>query len=160
MTGGLLLKFYGWNYIGGLNNTLGYRFDQLPKVSRVPIHGNALPKLANGDQLYVYSGDEHSYQARNTNDFLRQDFEKFFGKQSNLGHGDQTSFLDKLFPKVSAHGTESHGATGADTSVNLEDVNNLLGNVVIFAQKDKPSDAAVKARFDHLVPLTASTCGG
>jgi hypothetical protein len=155
MTGGLLLKYYGWNYIGGLPNTLGYRFDQLPKVQSVRIHGRVLPNLAKGDQLYIYTGDSHTYQARSTGDFLRQDFEKFFNKQSNLGNDSQAALLDTLFPKAYAHGTESHAA-----EANLESVNNLLGNVVIFAQASKPSDAQVKARFEHLAPLEASTCGG
>lgn len=160
MTGGLLLKYYGWNYIGGPSNTLGYRFDRLPKVSSVPIHGEVLPKLAQGDQLYVYTGDKDNYSLRNASDFLHQDFEQFLGKQSNLGNDGQTSFLDKLFPKAYAHSGEHHDSTDNHSEADLEAVNNLLGNIVIFAQKDKPSDAQVKDRFDHLIPLEASTCGG
>src|SRR6478752_3561303 len=32
MTGGQLLKYYGWNYIGGRDNSLGFRMDNLPKL--------------------------------------------------------------------------------------------------------------------------------
>src|SRR5829696_3773881 len=41
ITGGLLLKTYGWNLSGGPATTLGYRFDHLPQLERVPIHGTA-----------------------------------------------------------------------------------------------------------------------
>jgi hypothetical protein len=36
MTGGLLLKNYGWNFISGPDDTLGYRFDQFPRPARPP----------------------------------------------------------------------------------------------------------------------------
>jgi hypothetical protein len=42
----------------------------------------------------------------------------------------------------------------------LTRINNLIGNVVIFAQDTKPNDQQVKARFNQLVPLSDSTCGG
>jgi len=166
MTGGLLLKYYGWDYAGGLPNSLGYRFDGFPKVSSVPVYGHVLPKLAGGEQFYVYTGDEHGYQERSWDDFLKQDFETFFNKKSNLGGdtGEQTSFLDKLFPKAYAHGGEHHGSDSHDTTTlseeELKTINNLLGNVVIFVQKEKPSDKQIKERFDHLVPLEASACAG
>lgn len=164
MTGGLLLKFYGWNYTGGLSGTLGYRFDKLPKVTSVPIHGQVLPKPATGDKFYVYTGDKDGYRERSWDDFLKQDFETFFNKKSNLGDegSEQTGWLNRLFPKAYAHGNERHDAS--DTLALSEDelkiINNLLGNVVIFAQKDKPDDTQIKERFDHLAPLEASACAG
>jgi hypothetical protein len=160
MTGGLLLKYYGWNYTGGLKNSLGYRFDNFPKAQSIPIHGQALPKLADNDKFFVYTGDEHGYQERSWNDFLREDFENFFNKKSNLDE-EQASLLDKLFPKAYAHDTEVHGAEGEHLSDDqLKSINNLLGNVVIFVQKTEPSSQQIKERFDHLIPLEASVCGG
>jgi hypothetical protein len=157
MTGGLLLKDYGWNYIGGNNGVLGYRFDQLPHIKKVPIHGNELPAVPAGDNFYVYSGGENSYKDRNFNDFLNQDFEVFFNHPSNLpASKPKTSLLNWLLP--SAYAQEA-GSTNL-SQPQLEHLNNLIGNAVIFVQKTKPTEAQVRDRFNHLEPLSPSVCGG
>lgn len=158
LTGGQVLKYYGWNLIGGPSTVLGYRFDRLPQVGKVPIHGQVLPRIPQGTSFYVYTGDENNYKARHWNDFLTQDLEDFFGKKSNIGEPEETSLLDKLFPRAYAHAGHDHSAPPTETE--LKEINNLLGNVVIFVQKDQPSPEQVKDRFSRLEPLTASTCGG
>ncbi len=145
MTGGLLLKNYGWNFITGPDNTLGYRFDQLPRVIRVPIHGQALPAPSKDARYFVYTGDADSYQARDWNDFLKQDLRDFFaGKKLSAG------WWGGLVPTASAHGDDPR----------LTQLNDVLGSVVVFAQKNPPTPAQIKDRFNHLVPLPESTCGG
>ena len=94
--------------------------------------------------------------------------EQFFGTTSNspaheINKGGQTSLLDKVFPKAYAHGTadDADGNDGDETEQEqLTRINNLIGNVVIFAQKDKPTDQQIKDRFNKLEPLSDSTCGG
>lgn len=72
--------------------------------------------------------------------------------------------LDKVFPKALAHGGEDDGNDGEageeSEEQKLTRINNLVGNVVIFAQKDKPTDQQIKDRFNKLEPLSDSTCGG
>jgi len=165
MTGGLVLKNYGWNLAGGKSGLLGYRLDGLPKIKKVPIHGNALPALPGGAKFWVYTGDDHSYQKKSFDDFKRQDLEQFFDKKSNFlsGAPSSGSLLSWLFPKAAAHGAEFHGGTPTFEETELERltrINNLIGNVVIFVQPDEPSDAQIKERFAHLEPLSDSTCGG
>jgi hypothetical protein len=168
MTGGLILKNYGWNEIGGLDGTLGYRFDHLPYPRRLPTYGNVLPAMPKDAQLWVYSGDEKGYTWRLTDDFLKQDVETFFHKKSKVNASEQSSLLERLFfAKAAAHGTGSHDAQGnhaeghaESNEQRLERINNLLGNVVIFAQKDKPTAEQVESRFQQLTPLSDSTCGG
>lgn len=161
MTGGEFLKDYGWNYIGGNNAVLGQRFDVGLKPSPVKIYGKLLPKVPENANFYVYTGDKGHYQQRNWNDFLSQDLETFFGKKSNIGHSNGTSFniLNWLSPKVSAHGGVMDEHPSSKSEEELTRINNLVGNVVIFAQQDKPTDAQVKAKFDNLTPLHESTCG-
>ncbi len=174
MTGGMVMKYYGWNYIGGMNNALGYKLSDLKDIQKVTIHGNFLPAVPPEANMYVYTGDENGYAQRSFDDWTNQDLEQFFGKKSNSpahdinknGGEEQASVLDKLFPKASAHGAEDTAGsnsptTGSETQAEkLTRINNLLGNVVIFAQKDKPTDDQIKARFNNLEPLTDSTCGG
>lgn len=165
MTGGLVLKYYGWNYVGGIKGSLGYRFDKLSDVQKVPIHGNVLPAVPDGDTFYVFTGDDKSYQEHTFDEFLHKDLESFFGKKSNLpGDEAQTSLLDRLFPKAYAHGTENHETTTTSESetegAKLARINNLIGSVIIFVQKDKPTDQQIKDRFNMLEPLSDSTCGG
>jgi hypothetical protein len=154
MTGGMVLKYYGWNYIGGQKGALGYRFDKLPQLIKAPIHGYVLPEAPTGDHFYIYQGDSQSYKERSWNDFLNKDLERFFGKTSTFpAHHFRSSALNSLFPKVYAQEADSQDHQ-------LTQLNNLIGNVVIFAQPNKPSDAQVKDRFNHLEPLSASVCGG
>jgi hypothetical protein len=156
ITGGQVLKYYGWNFISGPDNSLGYRFDQLPEVQSVPIHGNVLPARPAGSQYYVYTGNADTYKQRSFEDFTSQDLEKFFNKTSNspahqLNQQKRSALLDKLVPKASAEG---------ESQEQLTQINNLIGDVVIFVQKDQPSASQIRDRFDHLAPLSTSTCGG
>lgn len=174
MTGGMVMKYYGWNFIGGLDDALGYKLNDLSDVQKVTTHGDYLPKIPEGANFYVYTGDGASYKERSFDDWKNQDLEQFFGVESNSPAHDinknggeaQTGLLDGLFPKAYAHGTEDHSGAGSQTTgTETEDekltrINNLLGNVVIFVQDEKPTKEQIKARFDKLEPLTDSTCGG
>lgn len=169
MTGGMVMKYYGWNYIGGINKALGYKLNDLGDIQKVNTHGNFLPAVPDDAKFYIYTGDENGYKEKSFDDWKSQDLEQFFEKTSNFPaheQNKQTSLLDKVFPKASAHGTEEHSnTTPTDKSTETEEqkltrINNLVGNVVIFAQKDKPTDQQIKDRFNDLEPLTDSTCGG
>ncbi len=158
LSGGQVLKYYGWNMVGGPDTVMGYRFDHLPQVNKVPIHGQALPKIPEGTSFYIYTGDQGGYKERNWQDFLNQDLEKFFGKKSSITTPDEAGLLDKLFPRAYAHAGHDHNVPPDDEQ--LKEINNLLGNVVIFVQKDKPTDQQIRDRFSKLEPLSRSTCGG
>lgn len=184
MTGGMVMKYYGWNYIGGMNGALGYKLDELTNIQKVTTHGDYLPKIPSDAKFYVYSGDQNGYKERSFDDWKNKDLEEFFGKTSNFpGHkinkGEEVSFLDTLFPKASAHGTpdDADGDDGPSSDPSfvrpqpappapqsseekLTRINNLIGNVVIFVQKDAPTDQQIKDRFNKLEPLSDSTCGG
>lgn len=158
MTGGLVLKNYGWDLIGGPNSLLGYRLDGLPKVSSVPIHDDVLPAMPEDSRFWIYSGNAESYEERSREEFINQDFETFFGKESLLGGEEELTLLDRVFPKAMAHEGEDHGNQPAEADLQL--INNLLGDVVIFVQKDAPSDEEIRKHFTNLEPLGESTCGG
>lgn len=168
MTGGMVMKYYGWNFIGGMDNALGYKLDNLKDPQKVTTHGKYLPAVPKDANFYTYSGDESGYKERSFDDWKNQDLETFFDTTSNFPAHDinkgKTSLLDKIFPKASAHGGEddgNDGETGEETEQEkLTRINNLIGNVVIFVQKDKPTDQQIKDRFNDLEPLTDSTCGG
>lgn len=167
MTGGQVLKYYGWNFIGGLKDSLGYRFDDKHRLQRVPIHGKALPAIPEDATFYVYLRTDDGYTEKRFEDFTQQDLEVFLGRTSNYpGHElnkQKRSFLDQLrtaiIPTAQAHDGHDHGSTAGDDPT-LVRLNNLLGDVVIFVQKDKPAADQIKARFDDLEPLTDSSCGG
>lgn len=167
MTGGMVMKYYGWNYIGGLDKALGYKLDNLKDVQKITTHGEFLPAVPADAQFYIYTGNEKNYTEKSFNDWKNQDLEDFFETTSNFPahkQNKQSSFIiNKLFPTAFAHGT-ADDADGDDGSESQEEkltrINNLLGNVVIFVQKDKPTDQQIKERFNDLQPLTDSTCGG
>jgi len=62
MTGGLLMKNYGWNQVGGPMGLLGYNFESLLKFHAVPVHQGSLPAPAKGDHYYIYTGTDESFQ--------------------------------------------------------------------------------------------------
>jgi hypothetical protein len=161
MTGGEFLKDFGWNYIGGNDRVLGYRYDGGLMPSSVKIYGKLLPTVPKNATFYVYTGDKEHYQQKNWDDFLSQDLEIFFGKQSNVGHSQGVSFnvSNWLFPKAYADSGVMNAHASNKSEEELTRINNVVGNVVIFAQQNKPTDAQVKARFNSLVPLQDSTCG-
>lgn len=165
MTGGLVLKNYGWNFIGGINGQLGYRLDQLPRsIASARIHGRQLPVVPDGAQFWVYTGDEQGFYKRTFGDFKRLDLEQFFGKASNFltYQAGENRLLAWFFPRAAAHGSEQHGP-GVEHETEAERltrINNLIGNVVIFVQATEPSAEQIKARFLDLEPLSDSTCGG
>jgi hypothetical protein len=172
MTGGQVLKYYGWNFIGGAADNLGYRFDSFPKLKKVPIFGKILPAIPDGATYYVYTGNAKTYKQRNFQDFTTQDLEKFFNKTSNspshqLNQQKRSALLDMLVPK--AYAQDNAGATAmpidhaertGKSTEELTKINNLIGDVVIFVQNDQPSAKQIKDRFNHLEPLSESTCGG
>lgn len=164
MTGGMVMKYYGWNFIGGISSFLGYKLDKLTEPQKVTTHGNYLPAIPKDAKFYIYAGDENGYTEKSFNDWKNQDLEQFFGKTSNSPVHEQnkkTSFIDQLFPGASAHGSENTAPVeGENEQERLARINNLLGNVVIFVQNDKPTDRQIKDRFSKLEPLTESTCGG
>lgn len=167
VTGGLVLKNYGWNLIGGKDGLLGYRMDRLPIVqNRVPIYGDVLPRYPEDAELWVYSGTKEKFEQRSARDFLQQDFETFFGTKSTVGRDTPDFWRDLLFARGSAHEGHDHGAETspaapkAKTEAELSRIHNLLGNVVVFAQKNKPTQVQVQDAFNRLEPLSDSTCGG
>lgn len=161
MTGGEFLKDFGWNYIGGNDDVLGQRYDNGLKPSPVKIYGKLLPAVPEKSNFYVYTGDKENYQQKSWDDFLSKDLESFFGKKSNIGHSNEVSFnvSNWLFPKASAHGEVMDEHASSKSEEELTRINNLVGNVVIFVQKDEPTKTQVQERFNNLVPLHESSCG-
>ena len=176
MTGGMVMKYYGWNYIGGLDQALGYKLDDLAKIEKVTTHGINLPGQPQSTDFYIYSGDANAYSQRNFNDWKNKDLEDFFGTKSNVpaaevSRSQQKNIFDSLFPNAYAHGTpndaDGNDGTGSNPTSQSETqaekltrINNLIGNVVIFVQSSAPTEQQIKDRFNDLQPLTESTCGG
>lgn len=162
MTGGEFLKYFGWNFIGGSDELLGRRYDAGIKPLSVKIYGKLLPSIPEKANFYIYVGDRESYQQKDWNDFLESDLETFFGKKSNIGHSEVVSsinVLNWLFPKAYAHGEVIDEHPTEKSEEELTRINNLIGNVVVFAQEKEPAKEQIEARFDNLVPLHESTCG-
>jgi hypothetical protein len=176
ITGGQVLKYYGLNQIGGVDNLLGYRWDKIKqnyKLTAVNIHGKILPQPTAEDKLYIYTGEKGTFTKRSVEDWSKQTLEEFFNKksqlsakvnmfgsipaqaQSLLSNGEVKQALDSNLNSDNL--TENQTQPSEDE---LEQINNLLGNVVIFVQPDEPSEVEVANRFDKLQPLSLSTCGG
>ncbi|MBW4061728.1 hypothetical protein HJC99_04125 [Candidatus Saccharibacteria bacterium] len=140
MTGGLILKNYGWNFIGGLPDTLGYRFDEGVLPQRVPIHGNSLPTRASGVSYFVYTGTAANHSARSWSNFLNQPLTTFLASSQILDPNEDPATLQA-----------DERAVG---------INDVSGNVVIFVQPAAPTAAQVTAVFASLKPLPESACEG
>ncbi len=171
ITGGQILKYYGLNKIDWFDSYIGIRAskDEEVNLSLIPIHAKALPKLTNEDKLWIYSGSNEKFELKSTDDFLQKDIETLLGIKStikeSLDNEKKQSF--KLLT-ANAHSTDDDKETKTQNQNNtitnnqeeLKKINNLLGDIVIFAQPEKPSDEKVKEKFSNLEPLSESTCGG
>lgn len=169
MTGGMVMKYYGWNYIGGIDKALGYKLDDLGDIQKVNTHGNFLPDRPEKDNIFIYAGNSDGFEKKDFNDWVGQDLEEFFGTTSNfpaheLNKQSNAGIIDKLFPKAYAHNGVDDGDDGEPGEETEEEkltrINNLVGNVVIFAQDSEPTEQEIQDRFNNLEPLTDSTCGG
>jgi hypothetical protein len=181
LTGGDVLKYYGMNRVGGFDDTLGYRIDKSNWPEKINIKGKIIP--SSNKEMFVYTGTDEEYTKREAKNFLNKDLESFFGKKSKITQAQEaektSSILDNLWSlKTEAHGngdghdynvsdtakpvatTDSNGNKTAPTQEELEDINDLIGNVVIFIQDSEPTNEQVKDRFDHLQALQPSVCGG
>ena len=220
-TGGQFFKFYGLNMIGGLDGYMGFKLDELPKITPVPIHSISLPKPRAIDKFWVYSGVEvdgkWSVKNRSIDEFVNQDMETFFGVESQVRkdeekYGTKKSFLNNLNGLISnniqaqAHNGEEHKTldeatrhametkekeltsernnqpisatiqlnsssissispqnleTKPQTSLEeLKSINNFLGDVVIFVQQSEPTNEQIQTRFQSMIKLEKSVCGG
>jgi hypothetical protein len=117
ITGGQFLKFYGINKIGGLNDVMGYKLDKLPSVTQVPIYGKHLPEPRRDDKFWVYTGlqktdgsENWDIKPRTIEDFTNQDFETFFGVESQERKDlEKYGVLNILKPiEASAHNGVEH----------------------------------------------------
>lgn len=207
MTGGQVLKYYGWNKIGGPDDLMGFRLDTLqkwiPEIRPIPIFRDAIPDVAPDTNVWIYTGDksengEITYRKRDMEAFLWADLESFFGKQSIIRQQQERAAEEEkklnfspFAPLiVSAHDGHDHSeeigkplievegnrlfqlqssqsgdnsslpTTNEPSKLELEKINNLLGNVVIFVQKEEPNETQIRQRFENLAPLDNSSCGG
>jgi hypothetical protein len=142
ITGGEVLKDYGWNLIGGFSNTLGLRFDRGNIFRRTPIHGDDLPALPEGAKEYIYVGDATNYTERTWSSFVEQPLPVFFRAPLD-GHSNET--------EVTATSTDEQ---------KLVQLNHVIGSTVIFVQSGRPTDAQIKDHFTHLEPLPLTQCAG
>lgn len=170
MTGAQLLKYYGWS-TGGLGDVVGYRFDTFPTIQRVSPYTNALQSLQ-GKRVWIYTGDETSYEKRSWSDFLTKPIDDFFGKKSVIRqNAEQTSWLETPVyahnENLATNTTNYDEATAPKATVSkqytkeeLEQINDLVGNLVLFVQESEPTAGQITQRFQLLVPLKATVCGG
>ncbi len=138
VTGGQFLKFYGLNYIGGLDGYMGFKLDSLPSVTPVPIYGKDLPKPRSEDQFWIYTGKENldslgnatgdwSFEKKTFDNFKDNSFEQFFGIESQVRkdiqrYGALESFGDIMTSiKVLAHNEVEH-TTDAEAQKHLIEI--------------------------------------
>jgi hypothetical protein len=182
ITGGQVLKNYGLNLIGGQDDKLGYQLYELTKfkITPIPIFGKVLPQPENADKIWVYSGEKDNFNTRTLEEFKNQDMEKFFDSTSQerldqekygdkislfnsvkaFAHGEDLDQHEKIANNTTAISSSTSSIVAPKTEEELKQINNLLGNVVIFVQLNEPTQDQVKKQFDMLEPLSPSTCGG
>jgi hypothetical protein len=170
ISGGQVLKYYGLNLIGGNDDHLGYQFEDAVYQKRVDINGRHFGNiqeeiLQENKELFVYTGDENSFNRVESKDFLDKTLEDFF--EADLPYQKPSQTTDNLLTfwslPVTAHehqDQENHEDQEEYTQEELKELNHLIGNVVIFVQDQEPTEDQVKERFDNLEPLAQSICGG
>jgi hypothetical protein len=154
ITGGELLKFYGLNEIGGFDDNLGYTLAGDGFIKTVPIQGKLINNSTNNSKIWIYTGDTNQFKKQDTKLFLKKDLEKFLGKKSKLTiQRENISFLGIL-------GFADSGDNKQISDKELENIQDLIGNIVVFIQYDEPNSTEIQEKFKNLVELDKSVCGG
>lgn len=79
----------------------------------------------------------------------------------DLEKTEEGNTLAKLISGDNSSGKEANTIiTNTKTEEELKEINNLIGNIVIFVQPNEPTSEQVQARFNKLEPLSPSVCGG
>lgn len=161
ITGGEVLKNYGINRIDGLEQGLGYRTDLGIIPQKVKIHGNIINDTKK--TIFIYQVEESGeIRLRNTQEFLNQDLETFFGIKSSISkqreEAELLSFLPNFTPTVFAH--DGGPKSSSKSEAELKKLNDVLGDLIVFIQDEEPTQDDVLKHVDNFVELDESTCGG
>jgi len=78
-----VLKYYGFNQVGGFPSILGYRFDTFPQITPIHTKGATITRSNSNDKIYVYIGKQDGYYKASSVDFLFKDLELFIKKSKN-----------------------------------------------------------------------------
>jgi hypothetical protein len=159
ITGGEILKYFGLNYIGGFDDTLGYRFDKAPSISPIKIHGSNISKPNINNKMYIYKGNQQDFFQVEQQDFLFQDLE-FILKKSKIRQKHDSLNKNSIFGNIPVFGENSDqlNLNPQFTEGQLNELNNLIGNLVVFIQPGKPTTDQVAERFSKLEPLSSTVC--
>lgn len=166
ITGGQVLKYYGLNYIKGDDDKLGVRKDEDGNKVDVPIRGNLLPEPNKDSKVWVYISDdsnEDGYVKYDTNKFLKTDFEEIYGIESTAYAHSVDIHDENMNDDTSMEGeddTSPYSEEPEFTQDQLSQLNNVLGDLVIFIQNEEPSNDKITNRFNDFEQLGKSICGG
>jgi hypothetical protein len=157
ITGGEVLKYYGINQIGGLQDILGYRFDTFPQITPINTKATTISRSNTNDTIHVYIGKQDGYYKASGVDFLFKDLELFLKKSKKRTQDEQLKASS--FTSISTL-AESNEITSSISETELNEINELIGNVVVFIEPNEPKSEDIQKAFNNLTPLTASVCGG
>lgn len=156
VTGGQVLKFYGLNKIGGLDNIMGWKLNDLTKfkLTQIPIHSQSLPQPKGNDKFWVYVGDKGKFEKREFEDFVKMDLETFFGQNSIIRQNQEEE--ETLQKKISQNinekltknletliklgGIEVQSHSGTDHSNETEEEAHLAETMRLKAEKQAVED--------------------
>ena len=157
MTGGELLKYYGFNYLSGLNDLIGVQYRGPFDIK--PIRPLSISKPTASDILYVYTGSGKDFKLLNSQNFLYQDLENTLKKSRLRTKREKESSKLTLYT-ISVSGEESLGLALKPqlTDGQLNDINNILGSLEIFIQQDAPSNTDIINSFNSMERLSSESC--
>jgi hypothetical protein len=159
ITGGEVLKYFGLNKIGGIDGVLGYRLDSLPKIEPISTKSSALPKPNSDSKMFIYKSKPDGFQQVSETNFLFDDLENTLKKSISRQQREANTTTSNPF-FIRAYSQPQNSIIPVELEGKLNEINDLIGNIVIFIQKTEPAESQVSEKFNNLVPLTASVCGG
>jgi hypothetical protein len=156
ITGGDVLKYYGLNLVGGLDDTMGYQFiegELLPK--RIAIRGDLLDNLKLDQDLFIYAVNDDGYQKVDTVEFLEQDLEVFFKeygyedshKMHNISSAPSSVAGVRTAQAHAGHDDHNEMKKNADTKaiLKIDEAEDVIDDVVTEVGRGAP-DSTVPTR--------------
>lgn len=149
VTGGQILKSYGLNLIGGSDDVIGYRLDELfqmpPKIHPIQRFTKAIPEIPESNKFWVYTGDEIDegrveYRFREWNDFIWTPVEEFLAADTPIEQTINQNQQSSQSSKISLN--------------SLESIIQNLTSLKAFAQDEELIMEAKTAQIDANFPVS------
>jgi hypothetical protein len=176
MTGSNILRYYGFNNKGPFKGYMGVNLTNFPNYEAVPILGELLPAPKEDYNYFVYTGNQYSYTQRKRSEFLNKSITDLLDSSNSSKNSiisintnaqvskEKNENIDKEIiinqtPPIPVSSEESSQPSSIQTPAQPKpEEDTVLGTIVVFIQKNEPTQEQVMLKFTNLEQAPVNLC--